>query len=160
MSTEIIIADYTKPAHAEAIVSLMVQYAADPMGGGSTLSKYVQENLVAELSRVPNAFSVLAFVDGIPAGLINCLQGFSTFKCKPLINIHDVVVGAEFRGQGLSQGLLAKVEEVAKERGCCKLTLEVLSGNDAAKQTYQKFGFAGYELDPEAGHALFWQKEF
>lgn len=37
-------------------------------------------------------FSVLAFDADQPVGLINAIEGFSTFACKPLINIHDVIV--------------------------------------------------------------------
>ena len=55
--------------------------------------------------------------------------------------------------------MLAKVEEIAKAKGCCKITLEVLSNNEVAKASYAKYGFKGYELDPKAGHAIFWQKE-
>ena len=54
--------------------------------------------------------------------------------------------------------MLNKVEEIALAKGCCKVTLEVLSNNIVAKSAYLKFGFAGYELDPKAGSALFWQK--
>jgi len=54
--------------------------------------------------------------------------------------------------------MLKKVEDIAKEKGCCKLTLEVLDGNKAAQNAYTKFGFGGYELDPVMGKALFWQK--
>ena len=118
----------------------------------------MQENLALELAKVPNAFSVLCYVDGNPAGLINCLQGFSTFKCKPLINIHDVVVVSGFRGKQISQHMLQKVEEVAIKRGCCKITLEVLEGNTVAKNAYLKFDFSGYALDPEMGNAMFWEK--
>lgn len=64
----------------------------------------------------------------------------------------------QFRGLGVSQLMLAKVEEQAKKRGCCKITLEVLEGNEIARNSYMKFGFDGYELDPEMGKALFWQK--
>ena len=46
----------------------------------------------------------------------------------------------------------------ARARGAVKLTLEVLSGNRAAQALYASRGFAGYTLDPAAGHALFWQK--
>jgi ribosomal protein S18 acetylase RimI-like enzyme len=59
---------------------------------------------------------------------------------------------------GISQKMLAKVEEIARQRGCCKITLEVLEGNEAAKGAYRKLGFADYQLDPEMGRALFWQK--
>ena len=54
--------------------------------------------------------------------------------------------------------MLAKVEEVARARGCCKLTLEVLSNNEAAKSAYRRCGFSDYQLDPNAGSALFWEK--
>ena len=128
------------------------------MGGSQPLAESVKLNLANELSKLPHAFSIISYVNNRPAGLINCFEAFSTFKCKPLINIHDVVVVNEFRGLGLSQRMLSKVEEVAKSKGCCKITLEVLEGNDVAKNSYNKFGFAGYELDPIMGKALFWQK--
>ena len=39
------------------------------------------------------------------------------------------------------------------------LTLEVLEGNKVAQAAYRASGFAGYELDPEVGRAMFWQKK-
>ena len=54
--------------------------------------------------------------------------------------------------------MLAVVEEIARKKGCCKITLEVLQGNRVAQNAYRKFGFDNYALDPEAGHAEFWQK--
>lgn len=152
------IADYSNTQDAEAVVKLMNQYALDQMGGGEALSESVKASLVPGLANVQGAFTVLAFVDGNPAGLVNCFMGFSTFKAKPLINIHDVIVLEDFRGLKLSQLMLEKVEMIAKERDCCKLTLEVLQGNKVAQSAYIKFGFGGYALDPEMGNAMFWQK--
>ena len=125
---------------------------------GAALPQAVQQSLASELAKIPNAFSVLCYVDNKPAGLVNCFTGFSTFKCKPLVNIHDVTVFKDFRGLGLSQRMLKKVEQIAQERGCCKLTLEVLEGNEIARNAYLKLGFDSYELDPAMGRALFWQK--
>jgi len=158
MTIEILKADYANPIHQADIPTLLNAYATDPMGGGQALLAQVQENLVPELAKLPHAFSVLAYVDGEAAGLVNCFEAFSTFACKPLINIHDLVVLERHRGKGLSQLMLDKVEEIARAKGCCKITLEVLSNNAIAKSAYLKFGFAGYELDPQAGSALFWQK--
>ncbi|WP_267313813.1 hypothetical protein [Limnobaculum xujianqingii] len=31
--------------------------------------------------------------------------------------------------------------------------------NEIAKGSYRKFGFSGYELDPQMGKAVFWQKK-
>jgi len=158
MNTEVLVVNYLNDRHAKDMAYLLNMYAKDPMGGGVALSDHVQENLAIELSKLPHAFSVICYVDDKPAGLINCFEGFSTFKCKPLVNIHDIVVVGGFRGLGISQLMLSEVERQAKEKGCCKMTLEVLEGNKIAQQSYIKFGFEGYELDPEMGKALFWQK--
>ncbi len=158
MNLSIIIADYSNEQHARDIATLLNEYALDPMGGGTALHKDVKTMLASALAEVPQAFSVLCYVDGRPAGLANCFQGFSTFKCRPLINIHDLVVRSEYRGQGISQRLLEKIEEEARQRDCCKITLEVLEGNEVAQNAYLKSGFAAYQLDPTQGKALFWQK--
>lgn len=159
-SAEILVlqASYTNPIHAEAICLVLNHYAEDPMGGGEPLSAAVLQQLPAELAKRPYAFSVLAFVGGEPAGLVNCFEGFSTFACRPLVNVHDVAVVSKFRGLGLSQKMLQKVEEIARQRGCCKITLEVLEGNDIAQASYAKFGFAAGMFDPAHGRMLFWIK--
>jgi len=158
MNIKVIKADYLNEQHKKEIPMLLDGYASDPMGGGQPLNENVKNNLVNALSKLPHAFSVMAYVDDHPAGLANCFEAFSTFSCKPLINIHDVVVLNEYRGNGISLKMLDKVEEIAKSKGCCKITLEVLSHNEIAKSAYRKFGFSDYALDPRAGTAVFWQK--
>ena len=101
---------------------------------------------------------MLAFVYGEAAGLANCFEGFSTFAGTPLVNVHDVSVVDTFRGLGLSQKMLLKVEDIARERDCCKITLEVLEGNPVAQGSYRKFGFSDGQLDPAHGRMLFWNK--
>jgi ribosomal protein S18 acetylase RimI-like enzyme len=74
------------------------------------------------------------------------------------VNVHDVAVLASHRGQRVGERMLALAELIARERGACKLTLEVLQGNRSARRLYERFGFAGYELDPALGQAQFLQK--
>lgn len=152
------VADLSDSAHATAVLDLLEEYSRGIEGGGQPLKAYVQENLIAKLSGRPGCHVLLAFVEDQPAGLAICFEGFSTFACQPTLNIHDFVVSEEFRGQGLAKDLLDKVQEVAKSRGCCKLTLEVLEGNQRAKQVYERYGFVSYELDPKLGKALFLEK--
>jgi len=162
MSLHVLPVDYNQPAHREALVMLLDAYAHDPMGGGEGLSQDVKVRLCDELARRPQAFSFIAWEgSGAPTqavGLINCLEGYSTFKAKPLMNIHDVAVLPSHRGAGVAQVLLAAAEQLARQRGCCKLTLEVLTGNQRALSSYLRFGFAPYALDPAAGQASFMQK--
>jgi ribosomal protein S18 acetylase RimI-like enzyme len=158
MNLEIRLVDYSNVQDGKDLAYLMNCYASDPMGGGSDLPAKVRDALAGQLAKIPSAFSFICYADNAPAGLINCFEAFSTFNCKPLINIHDVVVASEYRGLGISSMLLDKVEEIAKEKQCCKLTLEVLEGNEVAKNSYIKNGFSDYILDPAMGKALFWQK--
>jgi GNAT superfamily N-acetyltransferase len=156
---EIVQADLLQPRHAAALVALLDAYARDPMGGGQPLPEAVCRDLPAALAERWDAVVFLAFDGERPVGLVNCFEGFSTFNCKPLLNIHDVVVLADYRGQGVARRLLQQVETEARARGCCKLTLEVLEGNRTAQAVYRSAGFAGYELDPDKGRALFWEKK-
>jgi GNAT superfamily N-acetyltransferase len=154
----VIRADYHDPEHARAIAYLLDHYSRDAMGGGEPLPAAVLESLPSELAKRPHAYSVLAFDGEAPVGLVNCFEGFSTFACRPLVNVHDVVVLDTHRGRGVSQRMLAEAESIARERGCCKMTLEVLEGNEPARKAYRKLGYDSYELDPEMGKAMFWQK--
>ena len=115
-------ANYTDPTHAAALVRLLDAYANDPMGGGEPLSEFAKINLVPSLAARPQAFSVLAFEatagqeTGQAVGLVNCIEGFSTFACQPLVNIHDLAVLPAYRGQRIAELMLALVEDIARER--------------------------------------------
>lgn len=155
------VVDYANPNHARALVAMLDAYASDPMGGGEGLSDYAKIHLVPSLAARPQAFSVLAFDgtdDSLPVGLVNCIEGFSTFACQPLVNVHDLAVLSGYRGQRIGERMLALVEQVARARGACKLTLEVLQGNSNAIRLYQRVGFANYQLGEAMGHAQFLQK--
>ena len=158
------VVDYANPRDAQALVKLLDAYARDPAGGGEPLAPEVKACLPQALRQRQGAFSVIAWArdradaEELPVGLINCLEGFSTFACRPLVNVHDVAVLPAWRGRRVTQQMLAVVERVARERGACKLTLEVLQGNLPAVRAYEREGFAGYTLDPAMGQAQFMQK--
>ena len=151
-------ADYSATADRTALLDLLDAYAQDPMGGGEALPADVRARLCDDLARHPLAVSFIAWLGDQPVGLANCFEGYSTFKARPLLNVHDMVVHPAHRARGIGQALLAACEDHARERGCCKLTLEVLSGNQRAMRSYAHFGFAPYVLDPREGQALLMQK--
>ena len=152
------LADYADPRDADDLVMLLDAYARDPMGGGEALAEDVCAAVVPGLAATPGAFSLIARLDGKPVGLANCFTGFSTFAAYPLVNVHDLAVLPGYRGRGVGRALLRAVEREARRRGASKVTLEVLSGNERAKSLYLALGYGDYQLDPEAGHALLWQK--
>ena len=150
--------DFANSEQAETCTRLLNIYAQDIMGGGKSLADNVLKNLPVELAARSFAHAFIVYHNQKAIGLALCMEGFSTFSCKPLINIHDFMVIPEYRNQGVAKILLHAVEEFARSIQCCKLTLEVLQGNAAAQRAYEKFGFTGYELNPEQGKALFWEK--
>lgn len=157
-SLQILKNPYDEPKHAEAIFAVLDSYASDVMGGAKSLDEFTRDNLVRELKKRDWVVTFLALSEGKAVGLLIAMEGFSTFVAQPLMNIHDVAVIPGQRGKGIGKALFEAVEEEAKARKCCKLTLEVLSGNTVAMGLYEKLGFRPYELDPEAGTAEFWQK--
>lgn len=158
LNMNVMIVDYHNAKQAMAFIHLLDEYARDPLGGGEALTDEVKQNIVPSLAAFPGAFSVLAYDGEEAIGLVNCFYGFSTFACRKIINIHDVVVKANYRGQAVCQQMFDYIERIAREQNCCKLTLEVLQNNESAQRAYRKCGFNAYQLLPEAGHALFWQK--
>ena len=151
------LADYRDARDAADVIALLDAYARDPMGGGEPLAEDVKARLAGDLVANPQAFSLLARLDGQAVGLANCFMGYSTFAAAPLVNIHDLAVLPHTRGKGIGKALLATVEAEGLKRGACKVTLEVLSGNPA-RHLYEACGYGDYQLDPATGHALFWQK--
>ena len=151
--------DYNNHEHAQDLLLLLDNYAKDPQGGGQALKPEIKASLIDALKRQSCMHSFICYVDKVPAGFANCIESFSTFNCKPVLNIHDFGVNPGFRGRQLSQALIAKIEGFARDIGACKLTLEVLEGNSVAQKAYIKAGFSGYELDPEMGKAMFWEKK-
>ncbi len=156
MSVRVFEADLDDPTHREAVLSLLDAYAADPMGRDEPLSESVKCDLIEGLKTHPTTLILLAFCDDRPAGVAVCFRGFSTFAARPLLNIHDLAVVPEFRGQGIGRQLLEETHCRAAVLGCCKVTLEVREDNHRAQGLYRSMGY-GHGNGDTAG-MLFWEK--
>lgn len=154
--------DFSNSQQTDELLTLLNAYACDPMGGGEPLPASTRARLIQEMATRDGVYSFIAYQQTNSeqtqaVGLVNCVEGFSTFAAKPLCNIHDIAVLEAYRGQGIAQALMQRVCEYAKQRGCCKVTLEVLTGNTRARNAYRSFGFEPYQLDPALGSAEFWE---
>lgn len=149
---------YNNEEHIKDLLDLLQLYAQDPMGGGQVIASEIIETLPSALAARSYMHSFLVYVNGEAVAFANCIESFSTFSGKGVLNIHDFAVNAAFRGQDISQFLLKGIQDTALGLGCTKLTLEVLTGNASAVRAYEKSGFSAYQLNPELGDAMFWQK--
>ena len=55
--------------------------------------------------------------------------------------INNIVIRKSYRGNGFSTPLLENLINIAKEKKCMKVNLEVASSNNIAINLYKKFGF-------------------
>ena len=156
---DVVLADLRDSRDAADLVALLDAYARDSMGGGTPLSDDVRGRLAQDLAARSGCLVLLARLEGEAAGVAVCFEGYSTFAAAPLLNLHDFAVAPRFRNQGVARAMMRRIEVEALRRGCCKITLEVLSNNHRARGIYAAAGFGAYELDPAAGQALFLQKK-
>ena len=150
MNLTICEADFADPIHRAAIVDVLDSYASDPVGGGEPLTGEARANLAQMLRDHPTALVLLAFSEARAVGIAVCFFGLSTFQARPLLNVHDLAVIPEFRGNGVGRALLSAVEEHARRHGSCKLTLEVQDDNRRARALYESFGFTDFVVGNSA----------
>jgi ribosomal protein S18 acetylase RimI-like enzyme len=142
---EVLLADLTSAAHRSAIVEVLDMYSRNEFGDGRPLDASVKANLIGGLIAHGKARVYLACEGEVPAGLTICFVGFSTFKARPLLNVHDLAVAPEFRGRGIGKALLDAVSDDARRLGYCKVTLEVRADNAKALELYRRAGFCTSE---------------
>jgi ribosomal protein S18 acetylase RimI-like enzyme len=154
MATSIVLANLRDSAHQTAIINLLDMYCRDEFGDAQPLSTHARENLIPGLIKHGGARVFLACDGEEPLGVAICMLGFSSFRGKPLINIHDIAVSPAARGQGIGRQLLAAVEAEARALGCGKVTLEVRSDNIRAMGLYRSVGFR-----PSEPETFFWSQK-
>lgn len=139
--------------HTQAYLTLLNHYMADPMGDYPPLDSSGQKKLLADLSAHPTAEVLLMSLDKQYVGMSTFFVNYSTFKLKPYIYIHDVVVHSSYRNRGYGSLMIGELIRLAQERNYCKLTLEVRKDNPAAQKVYRSLGFEVGQVE-----MLFWTK--
>lgn len=147
-------ADLRSMQDAACIVRLLDEYASDPMGRSGPLDLAAKGRLVADLAEHPSAIVFLAETDCKVLGLAVCFLQYSTFGAFLLLNIHDFIVTASARKQGIGRAMLRGICDAAKTQGCQKVTLEVRQDNSAAQSLYRTEAFDACEPP-----MLFWQRQ-
>lgn len=151
---EVKLGDINDDNDASAMLSMLAVYMNDPMGGERTLDEALAKKNIAGLRKQSNYLFFLAWCNGELAGVANCFVGFSTFKAKALINIHDFSVDPRFRRKGIGEAMLNAIADYCRANDYCKITLEVRYDNAGAQRLYRRFGFSEGETPYH-----FWEME-
>ena len=108
----------------------------------------------------PMAEVLIGEINGAPRGFALFFHNFSTFAGKPGIYLEDLFVDPEARGSGLGKALLARLAQLAMERGCARLEWSVLDWNEPSIAFYKSLGakamdeWTVYRMDGDALEAL------
>jgi [ribosomal protein S18]-alanine N-acetyltransferase len=89
--------------------------------------------------------AVLAAVDG--SGLLGKAVIF--FRAhSDIARLYSIAVGHEARGRGLGEALLAVAEDIARDRACGRMRLEVRQDNAGAIRLYERQGYRRFADRP------------
>ncbi len=152
---QIVQVDLKNEKHRTALIHLLNDYMLDEMGIGKQMPDDLGPKIVEGLKKHSGYLGFFVCIAEDFVALANCNLVFSTWKAKPLINIHDFIVSPEFRKKGVGLFLLKSIENYAKENGYCRINLEVRHDNYKAQNLYKKAGFK--ECDPSN---YFWENRF
>jgi ribosomal protein S18 acetylase RimI-like enzyme len=133
-------ADLDVAGDRESTLELLNSYSQHPMGSGADLPPDVQQRVVDGLRNHPMTRVFFATVNDQVVGIAVCFVGYSTFKAKPLLNIHDLHVRSEFGRRGIGAALIDAVVDYTRSIDGCAVTLEVRRDNPA-RTLYTQKGF-------------------
>ncbi len=108
----------------------------------------------------PYAETLIAEVNGEPAGFALFFHNFSTFLAQPGIYLEDLFVKPEQRSHGVGRALLERLAQIAVQRDCGRLEWAVLDRNEDAIRFYERLGakpnaeWTVYRLADESLRAL------
>ena len=151
-------ADLHNPVDAGEYLTQLAAYASDPMGGAVQLPAHRLDRVIEDLRQMPHARLFLARNADTAIGFASCFSAYSTFRARPLWNIHDIAVLHQHRGRGVGKAMIEHIAETALREGCCKLTLEVREDNPVAEALYRKLGFTAAQVENAQIQYLFLEK--
>ncbi|MBI9097587.1 MAG: GNAT family N-acetyltransferase [Spirochaetaceae bacterium] len=137
----IVEAEFSNSDHINDLLFVLESYKTCDMGDGIPYTEAEKARLTTQFIVHPNVMAFLIYKGGKIAGGSVCFKAFSTFSTANVINIHDLCIVDEFRGQGLGRALTEYIVQKGRELLCSRITLEVREDNGIAKSLYRKFNF-------------------
>jgi len=104
----------------------------DVVATAETLEEWIFDKQAAEV--------IFALVDGAEVGFAVYCKNFSTFVGRAGLYLEDLYVQPKYRGQGIGKAMLARLVEIAKERGYGRMEWVCLDWNKPSIDFYLKLG--------------------
>jgi GNAT superfamily N-acetyltransferase len=134
-----------EPHEAEAVARLIVEFrdhlglewpSANAFLAG--VERLIEDRDTAFLLAAPNE-------DAPPAGVAQVRFRYGLWWAAQDCLLEDLFVRSDVRGSGVGRALVEGVIELARERECRRIELDVNEANDAALALYGSFGFSAQD---------------
>jgi ribosomal protein S18 acetylase RimI-like enzyme len=134
-----------EPHEAETVARLMVEFrdhlglewpSANAFLAG--VERLVEDASTAFLLATPHE-------DSPPAGVAQVRFRYGLWWAAPDCELEDLFVRADARRRGVARALVQGVIELARERGCRRVQLDVNEANDGALAMYESLGFSAQD---------------
>jgi GNAT superfamily N-acetyltransferase len=135
-----------READAQAVFA-MLRALAEEVGEATAFVSTLEDVRRDGLGPEPRYETIVAELDGRPAGLMTFFATYSTHKGRPCLYVDNFYVAPEARGRGLARRLMARVCRLAETRDCCRVELKVRADNPA-KGFYEAVGMHAIEEVP------------
>lgn len=128
-----------RPEDWVAVAGLLEQLGRPPALG--TEDETALERVYVEFLSRPDTEALVADDDGRVVGFANVLLVPRMNFAGPQAWIQDVVVAETDRGRGIGPALLARAEEVARDRGCWSIFLTSANWRTRSHSFYRREGW-------------------
>jgi GNAT superfamily N-acetyltransferase len=99
------------------------------------------QRLVDDLFSTPPRYQLLvAEKGGDLVAYAAFFHTYSTFRGRPTLFLEDLFVHPRVRRQGIASAMMARLRELAEERGCGRFEWMVLDWNAGAQKLYDGLG--------------------
>jgi ribosomal protein S18 acetylase RimI-like enzyme len=133
------------PGDEAFIVGLVPRFVEHGAADGHTPETVIEgtARVLREALRNPQHGDVMLIAQderGEPAGFVYAVTQRDFFTAEEYIHVSEIA--ATRSGTGAGAELMAAVERIARERGYCMVSLNVVDENTAAQRFYERRGYA------------------
>jgi GNAT superfamily N-acetyltransferase len=136
---------FARPEDWPAVAGLLVELGRGVAAGTAEDSTH-QMQFTGHLRRIDSVTLVAheAADAGAVLGVVDMEYHQRLGDHRPQARVHDLVVTAAARGRGVGRILLSRAEELARKRGCFRMTLVTAGWREASITFYRKEGWGDY----------------
>lgn len=133
---------FARPEDWSAVARLLVELGRGVAEGTAEDATH-RLQFAGHLRRLDSVTLVAASEDDV-VGVVDMEYHQRLGDHRPQARVHDVVVTDQARGLGVGTGLLRAAEELARKRGCFRMTLVTASWREETIGFYRKEGWSEY----------------